>query len=122
MTTVNLPSLSISLKCKECQSPVTVYPAAVAGALRYGILCDKCRGTKAQKWSKTTYAAYLKTEHWQQTRAKALKRAGYKCQLCAATERLDVHHNTYERLGGEKPTDMVVLCRDCHKTHHGIEL
>lgn len=122
MTTINLPSLSISIKCKECHTPVTVYPAAIAGALRFGILCEECRGGKAQKWTKATYADYLRTEHWQQTRAKALKRAGHKCQLCAASSQLEVHHNTYERLGGEKPTDLVVLCRNCHKAHHGAEL
>lgn len=113
---------ALAIKCKQCPNTVTVVnAAAVSSALRHGILCADCRGGVERKWTKATYADYLKSDHWQHTRAKALRRAGYKCQLCAATEHLETHHNTYERLGGEKPTDLVVLCGECHKTHHGIE-
>jgi len=31
---------------------------------------------------------------------------------------LDVHHKTYERIGAEKPGDLVVLCRACHGQEH----
>jgi 5-methylcytosine-specific restriction endonuclease McrA len=61
---------------------------------------------------------YLRSDHWRETRAAALERAEHKCQVCAATKRLDVHHNTYERLGQERPADLVVLCRTCHDRHH----
>jgi 5-methylcytosine-specific restriction endonuclease McrA len=61
---------------------------------------------------------YLRSEHWRETRAAALERAEHKCQVCASTKRLDVHHNTYERLGQERPADLVVLCRTCHDRHH----
>lgn len=118
--THNPPSLAV--KCKQCNQPVPVInDNALSLATKHGILCADCRGGVKRTWSKATYADYLKTEHWQTTRQKALKRAGYKCQLCSSTENLQTHHNTYERLGGEKPTDLVVLCDDCHKTHHGID-
>lgn len=64
------------------------------------------------------YAEYLKTEHWQSLRKKALKKASYRCQLCNAKVPLDVHHRTYERLGQEYLADVIVLCRECHRKFH----
>lgn len=66
------------------------------------------------------YAKYLQTEHWQQIRKAALKRAKYRCQTCNSTSVLDVHHRTYERRGEEIAADVIVLCRDCHSKFHGI--
>lgn len=65
------------------------------------------------------YAEYLKTAEWQKTRRRALASAGVKCQMCSATDKpLNVHHNTYERLGYERPSDLIVLCEPCHAKHH----
>jgi 5-methylcytosine-specific restriction endonuclease McrA len=61
------------------------------------------------------------SDHWRATRTAALERAGGKCQLCSGAGPLNVHHNTYDRLGGEHPADVIVLCRDCHKKFHGKE-
>lgn len=68
------------------------------------------------------YAEYLTTRHWQQTRYRALQRAGYRCEECRATNTvtLDVHHLTYERRGCERDTDLRVLCRACHDKTHGV--
>jgi hypothetical protein len=66
----------------------------------------------------TSYYSYLKTDHWRDVRQAALVRAGHKCQLCSATQLLEVHHNTYERLGCERPEDLVVLCDRCHTVFH----
>jgi len=64
---------------------------------------------------KRDYQAYLRTQAWQSKRKAALKRAGYKCQKCSDKYRLDVHHKTYERLGFERPDDLLVLCHKCHE-------
>lgn len=64
------------------------------------------------------YQAYLLTEYWKITRDKALSRADYKCQLCSSARYLQVHHNTYERLGAERDSDLIMLCRDCHARYH----
>jgi hypothetical protein len=64
------------------------------------------------------YAEYLKTTHWQRVRALALEAAAHACELCSATESLEVHHRTYERLGFERPNDVIALCADCHRDHH----
>lgn len=42
-----------------------------------------------------------------------------KCKICEKAGRV-VHHLTYERLGAELPTDVVVLCEWCHDLLHGI--
>lgn len=65
------------------------------------------------------YKLYLQTDEWAATRTAALRRARYACQLCKGNGMaLDVHHNTYERRGSEMPSDLVVMCRDCHSKHH----
>ncbi len=67
-----------------------------------------------------TYPEYLASAAWEQKRLEALDRAAYKCQTCARTLSLNVHHNDYARIFNELPTDLVVLCRKCHMHFHGI--
>jgi 5-methylcytosine-specific restriction endonuclease McrA len=64
------------------------------------------------------YKEYLQTEHWQKVRQTALDHAKHRCQLCNASERLQVHHRTYERRGCEELIDLTVLCSYCHAKHH----
>jgi hypothetical protein len=65
------------------------------------------------------YPFYLRTPEWRRTRAAALVRAGNACSLDVThTRDLEVHHRTYERLGEEMVTDLVVLCHSCHQLHH----
>lgn len=61
---------------------------------------------------------YLKSDHWRRMRRLALEDADHRCAVCNATEHLDVHHRTYERLGNERLTDLLVLCRSCHDIFH----
>jgi len=65
------------------------------------------------------YETYLNSPEWQSRATAAKDRAGWKCSLCSRRRGLEVHHNTYDRLGQEDPTDLVVLCSRCHRTHHG---
>jgi restriction endonuclease Mrr len=65
------------------------------------------------------YRLYLRTPEWRRTRAAALVRADNACSLDVThTDSLEVHHRTYERLGAELVTDLVVLCHSCHELHH----
>jgi 5-methylcytosine-specific restriction endonuclease McrA len=70
------------------------------------------------------YPEYLQSEHWRQTRRRALERAAFHCRICGNGSRrnqpLNVHHLTYERLGQEADSDLIALCRTCHQTTHGI--
>lgn len=75
------------------------------------------KGEKEQSFK--SYAEYLKSDHWQEVRKAALKRANYRCQVCNESVPLDVHHRTYERLGKEDDADVIALCRKCHGLFHG---
>jgi hypothetical protein len=67
------------------------------------------------------YQDHLESPAWHERRKVELDRAGHRCQICnvsAEESVLDVHHRTYERVGREGPTDLVVLCRKCHDAFH----
>lgn len=68
---------------------------------------------------RASYRAYRNSLHWRFRRARARALAGGRCQICASYHQLDTHHNNYERLGRERDSDLVVLCRECHERHHG---
>lgn len=63
------------------------------------------------------YRAYLQTETWR-CRAARVKRWNI-CGRCGTrTSHLDAHHKTYDRLGFERPSDLIALCRACHEQEH----
>lgn len=64
------------------------------------------------------YPAYLKTAHWRAVREAALERAENRCALCNCPGPLEVHHRSYERVGAERPADVIALCAECHGRHH----
>ncbi len=64
---------------------------------------------------------YLKSPVWNDKRQQALAYYGCICNRCKEYGS-DVHHKTYERTGGnELMSDLEVLCRECHESHHRIE-
>ncbi len=67
------------------------------------------------------YKVYIQSDAWRRIAEEALVRAGRKCQVCSSWKSLNVHHNTYERLGHELPTDLCVLCRKCHELFHALK-
>ncbi|MGG7079669.1 HNH endonuclease [Clostridium sardiniense] len=71
--------------------------------------------TEGQDWYHNTY---LKSEHWERTRDRALKRAGYRCEECGSNKNLNVHHKTYDNIWNERDEDLEVLCQPCHYRRH----
>lgn len=70
---------------------------------------------------KASYQEYLKTEHWQKFKARALNHYGRKCYTCGEVNgRIDLHHNNYLRLRDELLSDVIPLCQNCHELFHGI--
>lgn len=65
-----------------------------------------------------TYRDYLTSDTWQEKRRSKFDQVGRRCERCGSTDRIQVHHQTYERLGHELLSDLEVLCGDCHKAHH----
>jgi 5-methylcytosine-specific restriction endonuclease McrA len=57
---------------------------------------------------------------YQKAREQAKKRAGYWCEQCGSTRRIQAHH--IQRLvdGGSltDPRNLIVLCESCHHTEH----
>ena len=91
----------------------------MSGASRFWIiLCHAQRIEKPENKFKyagyASYNEYLRSNHWKETRKRALERAGNQCSICRSTKRLNVHHNNYDRLGKELDTDLTVLCEKCH--------
>ena len=124
MTTIQLPTIGISGQpvsrpCDVCGKTFHSKNRAAAQAMLAGKLrvCDKCQRAGAR--TQLPYSEYLKTEWWQQRRAKALARAEHRCQVCNSDKRLEIHHRTYERLGHERDADLIALCHDCHTLFHG---
>lgn len=64
------------------------------------------------------YKEYLETEWWRERRKKTLDYYGGRCAVCNSAGLVDVHHRTYERLGQELDSDLIVLCRECHSRFH----
>jgi 5-methylcytosine-specific restriction endonuclease McrA len=64
------------------------------------------------------YQDYLQSESWRDKRAAVLQRAKGCCERCgwAADE---VHHKTYVNVPNEPLSDLLALCRGCHKLEHG---
>lgn len=105
--------------CKRCHRPFTIANSAALALYNAGRLdCMDCVRPQKGVWTRSQYGDYLQTSHWRERRQRALKKALYACQVCKDLERLEVHHNTYERLGGELDSDLLVLCRDCHELFH----
>jgi hypothetical protein len=67
-----------------------------------------------------TYEEYLQTPHWKAKREEALKFWEYRCCLCYAEGPFHIHHRNYYHLFAEQMNDILVLCDDCHKRHHGV--
>ena len=112
------PAAAVSRACDECGKTFLSKNNAAARAMLAGKLrvCDVCRRAGAR--TQLPYSEYLKTEYWQLRRARALISGEYKCRVCGAGQGLEVHHNTYERLGHERDADLIVLCRACHQLFH----
>jgi hypothetical protein len=64
------------------------------------------------------YKQYLKSERWKDLREVVLKRCNHQCGTCMNKRWLQVHHRTYDRVGHELLTDLIVICKRCHDKLH----
>lgn len=69
----------------------------------------------AQKKHSKEYESYINSFDWYLKSRKALAKANHQCQRCGATQGLEVHHKTYDRLGKEPDADLMVVCPSCHR-------
>ena len=61
------------------------------------------------------YLNYLNSTEWRIRRNAAIKASGEKCARCGSVNSLEVHHLHYRTLGCESLTDLLVVCKECHK-------
>jgi 5-methylcytosine-specific restriction endonuclease McrA len=71
------------------------------------------------EWQKT-YQEYQQSSVWAEKRKQILSRANGRCESCGAIvvtdSLLDIHHLTYDRVGGnESLDDLKALCYVCHQ-------
>ena len=67
-----------------------------------------------------SYQIYLKSSHWARIRSRYKSSRSWVC-LCGETDRLQLHHKTYERVGAEQLDDLQALCDRCHSLVHELE-
>lgn len=72
------------------------------------------------------YLDYIESPAWKRKRSNKIveqtKRGKVCCEDCKRSisyRSLQVHHETYARLGSERLTDLSVLCNECHAKRHG---
>ncbi len=52
-------------------------------------------------------------------RNQVLKRDGWRCQLCGASNNLHVHHmKSRSKLGDDALRNLITLCARCHEAFH----
>lgn len=68
------------------------------------------------------YHKYIASAAWREKRRQRMEIDEHKCVVCKSTERLSVHHLTYDRLGHEDALhDLVTVCEPCHRRFDTIE-
>ena len=82
---------------------------------------DLRRNNATDYLNSLSYKEFLQSRYWEIVRNYVRYKRGYTCELCASTERLQVHHKTYEHHGEEHDYlgDLILLCSTCHSRHHG---
>ena len=67
----------------------------------------------------TDYTLHLLSRRWWHMRRYLLAWNNWACQVCGAQLcRFHVHHIDYDRLGYERPCDLVLVCTACHRSAH----
>mgnify|MGYP001618646519 CR=1 FL=1 len=73
---------------------------------------------RVQRLGYKSYSAYLQSPQWKLFRDRVKASACYSCGRHNVI--LQVHHINYDRLGDERPDDVVTLCNSCHEAIHDI--
>ena len=71
--------------------------------------------TQCDTKRKNEYLRYLESQRWH-TLARAVQmRAKGKCEICLRADGEECAHLTYERIFNERTTDLLWLCKKCHR-------
>ena len=88
--------------------------------IKIGVYVNKVK-SKKQRHILKNYEKYIRSAKWKKVRGYRMKYDEFECQSplpmyqnCLESERLEVHHLTYDNLGRELLGDIVTLCQNCH--------
>lgn len=65
-----------------------------------------------------SYHGYIDSPHWKDFKCRWFEQNQKKCDFCGAVEGVQLHHQTYVRLGRERFKDVQPLCGTCHRDEH----
>ena len=70
-----------------------------------------------------SYKAYIASEAWSNRRERYWETHPRACLICDEREgKIDLHHNTYIRVGREEDGDLCWLCDECHEWVHNSNI
>lgn len=80
------------------------------------------RNARLRRLGFEDYSDYISSETWKSIRYRYFASGcSWECP-CGVTEHLQLHHLTYDRVGGEELLDdLQPLCGDCHRDAHVLE-
>jgi hypothetical protein len=65
------------------------------------------------------YNNYLKSPEWARYRVRIFNQRGRRCEDCGISNvPLQLHHICYDRVGEERPEDVIINCIACHQRKH----
>ena len=70
--------------------------------------------------SKESYREYLKSDDWQAKRELKRSKHQWRCGICGATDRIDIHHLNYRNLTDVEMSDLRKMCHRCHILTHEL--
>lgn len=66
------------------------------------------------------FKRYLASREWALIKRQVRERSGGMCERCHFREAVEIHHQTYERIGRERLDDLQHVCRPCHKYESAV--
>jgi hypothetical protein len=66
-----------------------------------------------------SYSAYTRSSHWRKFRKRYFEVHPVRCHVCERTgEKMVLHHLSYKRIGAERFSDVIPMCKMCHSLAH----
>jgi len=66
------------------------------------------------------YFAYLNSPEWKVKAFCHMRSVDFRCEVCFYERATGVHHASYDRLGEETASDLIAVCRWCHRKLHRL--
>lgn len=63
---------------------------------------------------------YYTTPAWYRRKDAVRIRARGRCEFCRHRPMQHLHHRTYDHFGREPLSDLMAVCRACHRAIHGL--